>query len=600
MAIEWTTLPAWGYGDGARPIDLDSLYRRVYQYYNLISIYTDNFFPGYSGVYRVYNVGSSDRNIVSNGPIDGYDPGSAIGPDLLSEVPYNKILMTIRFPNANARWESRMNVTGDPVNGWLMQISTRWLDDDGNVITVNDMGLNTNPGWTIPFMGAGGAYTAGFPHQFAVTYTINGETCYGFTLAAAEQYSTWSGKYLVWSGEAVCINIKEFAAYLQENNPDMDFGVWEVDAESPEAGPASSTGGYSGYGGDITASDSIAVPSLPSASAAALGFINMYNPTAGGLTGLGEEIFPDFEFTSIVDPTGNDIIDAILNACGAFVEVFNQIPTMFKMLINSRLIDYVQDCHIVPVQPVTGASAHIKLGFRELDISAPTIPNEYVEVDLGSVSLEEFYHQFIDYQPYTRAKLYLPFIGFVPVEPEYWQSGSIGVTYHFNVYDGSFMAYVTSSPSSKVSKMRSSVIGQYAGTAVVHLPLTGLNYSSMVAGLVGGVGGAIAAIGSGNVAAGLSAAINTATSSPQVMSSNGYTASAAFMSCRYPFMIIERSVSHFPANYQHDVGLPSKITTKLGSASGFVSVGDVDLSSVHAKQSEIAEIRSLLASGIYV
>lgn len=605
MPIEWKEKPAWGWGGGARPVGLSTLYSQIYTYYtseNQPIIEQMNYGGEVNaGWYRASVGGSSMTRRNTENFIAGYNPSAEIsgaGSD------YTITLMTILFPAAECRWTCRMTVSyQSQYQIYNISIGTKWFDLEGNDITgqISDAGFSVAPGWVTPWEWAGITRDPGRPCQFAVRAEYNGETeLYGFTVSGTNRYDTAGGSFLQWGGGAILIDAKQFAAYLQERNPDLDFGVFEVEIESPEAGPASGPGGYGGYGGDITASDSIPVPALPSASAAALGFINMYNPTAGGLTGLGEEIFPDFEFTSIVDPTGNDIIDAILNACGAFVEVFNQIPTMFKMLINSRLIDYVQDCHIVPVQPVTGAAAHIKLGFRELDITAPTIPNEYVEVDLGSVSLEEFYHQFIDYLPYTRAKLYLPFIGFVPVEPEYWQDGSIGVTYHFNVYDGSFMAYVTSSPNDRVSEMRDSVIGQYAGTAVVHLPLTGLNYSSMVAGLVGGVGGAIAAIGSGNVAAGLSAAINTATSSPQVMSSNGYTASAAFFSCRYPFLIIERSVSHFPANYQHDVGMPSKISTKLGSASGFVTVGDVDLTSVHAKQSEIAEIRSLLANGIYV
>lgn len=273
---------------------------------------------------------------------------------------------------------------------------------------------------------------------------------------------------------------------------------------------------------------------------------------------------------------------------------------MFKMFINSRLIDYVQDCHIVPVAPTTSGSDHIKLGFRSLDTTADVITTEYVDVSLGSISIDEFYTQFIDYQPFTRAKLFLPFIGFVPLEPEYFQSGSIEVKYRFNVYDGSFICGVLASPNANVSQMSSSMIAQYAGTACVHIPLTGLNYSSMVAGLVGGAGAMSHAIAGNNAGAAVAAAINTAVASPQVMSSNAYTSSAAFLGLRYPFLVIERSVSHFPELYQHDVGFPSKITCKLKSAKGFVTVKDADLSGFQATEEEKAEIRKLLASGIYV
>lgn len=604
MAIEWTTMPAYGWGDGAAPADIETIWRRVYKYYDAAVNTLD--LTQFTGPYasagwyyaNMHVTSTSQRQFEGN--IGGSYPSAWISNanDTAPTFPCTKTLITIAFPNAERRWVISSYTTRDGSGNCATTIGAKWFDLENNEVhDVVDAGFNISASFDSTSM----TYEGGWPGQWAIMHSGPGGEgmLYGFTAYGMRHESQWWGEAYYYEGQGILIDIIKFAAYLQTNNPTMDFGVWEVETESPEAGPASTTGGYGGYGGDITASDSIPVPALPTASAAGLGFINMYNPTAGGLSSLGEEIFPDLDFTSIVDPTGNSVIDAILNACAAFVDCFNQIPKMFEIFINSRLIDYVQDCHIVPVAPTTGASAHIKLGFRELDTTALTITNEYVEASLGTVNVNEFYGQFIDYLPYTRAKLFLPFVGFVPIEPEYWQSGTLGVVYHFNVYDGSFMAFVTASPNGKVSQMSSSVIGQYAGTAIVHLPLTGLNYSSMVAGLVGGVGAASNAIAGGNVAAGLTAAINTATSSPQVLSSNAYTASAAFMGCRTPFLIIERSVSHFPMNYQHDVGIPSKITTNLAAASGFAVVTDIDLSGVTATDGEKDEIRKILASGVY-
>ena len=602
MSFEWYTPPEWTWANNATPIDIEYYWRRFYPVHTLNPGYafdpivTANF-AGVRGFYEVAPDMSSAYYACDNN-VYGVYPISWLG-EYHAGVPttYYRNVMTINYPSANRTFALRIWAYQIAGSQWALNIYGRWFktDDMSTDSSITEGTINTTLGWETQVMGE--------PGCVAFTFTHNAKTLCGVSYINGDQNPMYDPTKIVNQYvHGVFIDVEEFTAWVQSNHPDLDFSIWdkEDDPVSPEAGPASGAGGYGGYGGDITASDSIPVPALPSASAAALGFINMYNPSSGGLTSLGEEIFPDFDFTSIVDPTGDSVINAILNACAAFVDCFNQIPAMFKMFINSRLIDYVQDCHIVPVAPTTGASAHIKLGFRELDTTAITITTEYKEEDLGVLDVTEFYKSFIDYLPYTRAKLYLPFIGFVPIEPEYWQSGRIGVVYHFNVYDGSFMAYITASPNGKISQMRSSVIGQYAGTAIIHLPLTGLNYSSMVAGLVGGTGAAMAAIGSGNITAGLTAAINTATASPQVMTSNGYTASASFLSCRYPFLIIERSVSHFPQNYQHDVGIPSKITTTLASASGFTTIGDIDLSSVSATDREKDEIRSILASGIYV
>ena len=587
MAIEWTTRPDWKLGYGAKSMDADSLMRHIYPYYSADTWelkFDANTWFGYRFYQKTPSLTS--RYGVTNPR--GSAIGAWLGLQADAAITYEGPIYTIAYPTAERKFQMYMKVY-QFYGSWNCEINARIVMMDGLTVDpdLSSTGFTASVGWNTTNLKC--------PGQFAIWYVYGGTSYEGFTVWGGE-----GGSSQVYGGDVYLLDPVKITQDLMTHNPGVDWGAYEVITESPEAGPASEAGGYGGYGGDITASDSIAVPALPSASAAALGFINMYNPSSGGLSSLGEEIFPDLDFTSIVDPTGNSVIDAILNACAAFVDCFNQIPKMFEIFINSRLIDYVQDCHIVPVAPTVGASAHIKLGFRELDTTAPTITNEYVEISLGTVNVNEFYGQFIDYQPYTRAKLFLPFVGFVPIEPEYWQSGTLGVVYHFNVYDGSFMVFVTASPNGKVSQMSSSVIGQYAGTAIVHLPLTGLNYSSMVAGLVGGVGAASNAIASGNVAAGLTAAINTATSSPQVLSSNAYTASAAFMGCRLPFLIIERSVSHFPQKYQHDVGIPSKITTNLASASGFTSIGDIDLSSVNATDREKDEIRSIIASGIYV
>ena len=587
MAIHWVEEPAWKYGFNAKPMDAESLMRRIYPYWSSSweLRFDANMWFG-KRFYQYTGGASTARNGVTNPR--GYATSAWFGLEPLDPYVYEGPIYTLAFPQAERKAQFYQKVTSF-YGTYLIEISFRVIHDDGTVDTdVTSTGFTSSVGWN--------STNLKNPGQFAISHTYAAETYIGFTVWGGE-----GGAGQSYGGDVFTIEPDKIAADLIAHNPDIDWGAYEVEIESPEAGPPSSGGGYSGYGGDITASDSYEMDPLPTASAAALGFINMYNPSAGGLMDLGEEIFPDFTWNSVVDPTGNDLVDAILNGVSAFVEGINQIPKMIEMFVNSRLIDYVQDCHIVPVAPTTGSPEHIKLGFRELTTQANKITTEYVSVDLGSINLTEFYHMFIDYNPFTRAKLFLPFVGYVPIEPEYFQDGTLAVKYKFNVYDGSFTANVIVTPNQdKISKMQDTVIGVYTGTAIVHIPLTGLNYSSMVAGLIGGAGAMMSSLAAGNMLASAGAALNTATSSPQVMSSNSYTASAAFLGQRTPFLIIERSQSHFAQNYQHDVGFPSFITSTLGQQSGFQVVKDIDLTGVGATDAEKDEIRKLLAGGVYV
>ena len=227
----------------------------------------------------------------------------------------------------------------------------------------------------------------------------------------------------------------------------------------------------------------------------------------------------------------------------------------------------------------------------------PTVTSDYVIVSCGSLNIAEYFHGFQDYL-LTKSKLYLPFIGFVDTLPEFWQAGTISVDYKFNVIDGSFMAYVRATSSK--SQLSGSVIQQYAGNACMHFPITGVNYASMVSGLIGAVT-APAATGS-NVSSALGkaySAANTVAMGGDVQQSNGYNSTAAILGVRTPFLMIERPVASYPAGYAHSKAYPSNIATLLSNVTGFTIIEDIDLSGIPLTQTELEELRGLLKEGIY-
>lgn len=322
-------------------------------------------------------------------------------------------------------------------------------------------------------------------------------------------------------------------------------------------------------------SDTINIPGNPLIGVSSAGFINVYNPGINDLTGLGDILFPNVA-------SATDVQDAILKVCQA--------------LQNQNLINYIIDCHVIPVTPQTGSNANIKVGFRDTGISVPVVTNDYIDATCGSLSLPEFFQGYQDYAA-TRSKIYLPFIGFVDTKPEYWQAGTISVDYKFNVIDGSFMCYIRS-VSSK-SALNGSVIAQYSGNACMHFPVTGVNYANMVSGIIGTAAAAASTGGASAVLGAAASAVNTIMKGGDVQQSNGYNSTAAMMGVREAFLLIERAVPAFPAYYGHDKGYPSNITTSLAAVSGFTTIEDIDLTGVPLTQVEIDELRGLLKEGVY-
>ena len=330
------------------------------------------------------------------------------------------------------------------------------------------------------------------------------------------------------------------------------------------------------------------------------GFIRVYNIGIGGLASLGFELFPPLAYTAPTAlPPTQDSAEALVNGFNAIVTFLANIPSFFDQIMANTLINYVIDCHVIPVNPGAGSSEAIHVGPKTLGTTADRIYTDYVDVTCGSINVAEFYDNFADML--STAKLYLPFVGFVPVRPEWFQGNTLAVDYKFNVIDGSFSCFVRSGGKYVNNSSGLTIVGQYAGTACMHIPITGVSYASMVSGLVGAGAGMVAGAGSGNIAAAATSAIEAATARGDMASSNAYSSSAAFLGCRVPFLMIERPVSSYSANYAHEYGFPANVYAKLGDVPGFVRMEAVHVDGISgATETEKAEIKRLLAQGVIV
>lgn len=382
-----------------------------------------------------------------------------------------------------------------------------------------------------------------------------------------------------------------------------DFAFQDIIEKSDEYGYYSEGGGYGGGSFDDS-SDAFGLPSLPSLGVSEVGFINVYNPSKGQLQGFADELFPDFEMPTPSTATG---IEAVAENLANTFEVLGDFAESY---VNAGLINYVIDCHIVPVAPVTNGTSSIKVGFKTFNYSTAKVTSDYVAFDCGSLEIAEYYQNFLDYEG-TKAKLYLPFIGFVDIKPEWFQSGKLGVTYHFNIIDGSCIAFVIATSSK--SKLKNTVVATFGGNCCVHMPITGVNYSSMISGVVGGAVG-IASNASnmiktnqkdkGTVMSNIEGAAGIASNladvvgaKPSIEQSNGYNAGMSFMCYRRPYLLIERPVASFSKNYPKEQGLPLNVTKKLGSMKGFTTCTAPVVDNFHCLEEEKEMIKQALIEG---
>ncbi|MBO5957314.1 MAG: hypothetical protein J6Q39_07145 [Bacteroidales bacterium] len=370
----------------------------------------------------------------------------------------------------------------------------------------------------------------------------------------------------------------------------------DLPISSPEFGkPASKKGGYvwRKTGRKPTFddhSDTITVSSAPVLSPTSSGFFHQYYVTAADLVGFADAMF--------VDPTNApDLLSAVGELC--------------EVLYARNRMSSVLDLLIIPVTPSYGSSETITAGGRRLtysdeqgqmrSVTGCPISNPYVDFPCGSITVPEYWANFLDFSG-TKFKLFLPYVGYVDIQPEFVNGGTLWVDYRFNTIDGSFMAYVHS--TSTHSELTRSLVGQYAGIAALHIPLQGNDYSQKLAGLISAAGTvALAPAGAAagpSLAAAATSLVNTAVAKPGTTHGNGYNASSSYLSHRKPYLIVERQIAQFSELYPHEDGLPLYVNDTIGNCKGFTKATKAHLEPIPAPAAIKERIKELLAEGIIV
>lgn len=368
--------------------------------------------------------------------------------------------------------------------------------------------------------------------------------------------------------------------------------------KSPEFGPAAEPGGgYNetspGKGSFDDHSDLIELTPLPTYNPCDAQFLKVWLMDGTDLAHIGDALFPQYDLTDL------DIL-------GTWKEIA-------EMLLNNKRIDYMLDLLIVPVEPPHATNKqHITCGGWPLTyfgneevpvmhyVDGKLVQNCYVVVECGSVSIPEYWANFLDFAG-TKVKVFLPYVGYVDLQPEYVIGGELTIKYRFNVYDGSFMCYLFS--TSGHSELDGSLIGQYAGVAAVHLPLQSQDYTQKISGLISSLGTVVAGAASGGIsaaAAGGAAAnlTNTLVSKPGSSHANGYNASSSFLSHKRPYLIIERQRSQFSEKYPEEVGLPLNVMFRLGDLTGLTKCETAHLDTIPANVEIKEKISQLLRDGV--
>lgn len=435
-------------------------------------------------------------------------------------------------------------------------------------------------------------------------------------VAASKEISLMPYSYgaddLVATWTAGCANDRGWTAWLyyilHNENEDVEPDIPDNDPYGGDDSPYLPSGGGGGDGDNVDPyddGDNVPVPPLPEVGMSTSGMMSIYTPS-----------------------------DVQLNLLASYLWDNNFVTSMVKEMY-ANCMDVIISLGIVPFNITAAGTKNIKVGDRDSGISSNYPSGEYFEIDCGSLNIQSVIGSYMDYEPYTKLKLYLPYIGWVDLNNDIFMKKSLGVVYHVNIATGECVAFVTSN---------SNVIGVYSGNCLMKIPLSGANYGEMwgsvikatvglascglthaaATGLASQAGNYASMAGSATgraaeklaskaekyagkaesafnkAGAQASGAMNSLVTKPTFQISNQLGMTSGFMGMQSPVLMVQRPNLCIPAGQNTYQGYPSFMTTSLSGLRGYTRLADINLSVPSATGVELGEIMEALLTGVYI
>lgn len=266
----------------------------------------------------------------------------------------------------------------------------------------------------------------------------------------------------------------------------------------------------------------------------------------------------------------------------------------------------------------------------QLDVVFDSVKESVVVISFGEIDLSSdefnYYHNFLDYNPYTRIFVNLPYCGTKELNPGIVLDKKIELKAAFDFTDGSIIWQLWNKTDSQPILVEQGRIG-------CEVPISGVNAAQMSSNMVNATlsafdlgigltknigqaigtalmpGGSMAGLGrnileeiSSNTTNIISTAANVAMSSKEIVErSGGASGMAASGTQLTPCLIVQRPLATNPESYGNDTGYLYNKQKKIGNLEGFTITKNVDTSGIpNATATEKATIKRILDSGFYV
>lgn len=328
--------------------------------------------------------------------------------------------------------------------------------------------------------------------------------------------------------------------------------------------PGGGTGDFDGTG------DKIGKPTKPTLSAVDAGFITIFNPTVGQLQNLASYMW------------------------GSLFDI-----SSWKKLFADPM-QCILGLSIVPVAVPNGGTKPVTVGNISTGINMTVAASQYVDLDCGTLNVNEFWGAYLDYDPFTSVDIYLPYIGMRTLKADDIMGTAVNVYYWIDILSGACTATISCDDCALYT---------FTGQCSASVPISGNDWTNVVNGaisaaaalpaFVSGIAGAAeGALTAGAAAGAANLATSVFNSKPHVEKSGTMSSTGGMLGIQTPFLILTRPRQAVPQYQASYTGYPSFITRGLSQLGGYTIVENIHLQNIPATDTELDEIERILKTGV--
>ena len=259
------------------------------------------------------------------------------------------------------------------------------------------------------------------------------------------------------------------------------------------------------------------------------------------------------------------------------------------LLVNNRPIENIISLKaVIGSASTTGASQALTLG--NVASTVNVVPcAETITINVGGITIPKKYNNFLDFEPYTKVQIYLPFYGTAMLNSSLVVGRRIDIVYIIDVITG----------TAKISiKHKNKTLYEYKTTCACDLPLTSSNRASVEMGYISSGLGMGVSLASGNVIGAVASGLSMAQSQFSSNTNGNVSGVVDFHDSRMVTVMVDRPVYSDLKMFNKTHGRMCNLSKTLKNLKGYTKCANNVQIPFNCLDKEREMIIELLTSGV--